>query len=129
MAASITLPVSQGDHSMPNNLQKTRASQFALLSRPEQLERLRLLSARQKVDLLLDLADGDELLAELPSQDLYLICKELGPEQLPELLGMAGPGQWTALFDFDCWDADRFVPERARTWLAVLLLPMVVCCC
>lgn len=106
---------------MPNNLQKIRASQFALLSRPEQLERLRQLSARQKVDLLLDLADGDELLAELPSQDLYLICKELGPEQLPELLGMAGPGQWTALLDFDCWDADRFVPERARTWLAVLL--------
>jgi hypothetical protein len=100
---------------------KLNLSQFAALSRPEQLERWHQLSARQKVNLLLDLADGKELLAELPPQDLYLICREFGPDEFPELLAMASPEQWTMLFDFDCWDEDRFDENRARTWLAVLL--------
>ena len=52
---------------------KIGPAQFAELSRPEQLDLLRQLSARQKVNLLLDLADGDELLADLPPQDLYLV--------------------------------------------------------
>ncbi len=106
---------------MSNPPQSVSPNRFATLSRPEQLERLRFLSARQKVNLLLDLADGDELLAELPPQDLYLICKELGPDQLPELLGMASAEQWTLLFDFDCWQGDLFDPAKARIWLAVLL--------
>lgn len=106
---------------MANFMQTTSPSQFATLSRADQLAQLRSLSARQKVDLLLDLADGDELLAELPPQDLYLVCKELGPDQLPELLGMATAEQWAAFFDFDCWEGDRFAAGKARTWLAVLL--------
>jgi hypothetical protein len=101
--------------------QKLTPGQFAALSRPQQLDRLRQLSARQKVELLLDAADGDELLAELPPQDLYLICRELGPDELPELLEMATPEQWTMLFDFDCWEGDRFDENRARAWLAMLL--------
>lgn len=106
---------------MPLVPQKMTISQFATLSRPEQLDRLRQLSARQKVNLLLDLADGNELLAELPPQDLYLICRELGADELPELLAMATAEQWTMLFDFDCWAEDSFDDVRARTWLAVLL--------
>jgi len=106
---------------MANFMRNFSPSQFAALSRSEQLELLLPLPARQKVNLLLDLADGDELLDELPPQDLYLICKELGPDQLPELLGMASAEQWTALFDFDCWEGDRFDAAKARTWLAVLL--------
>ena len=106
---------------MANSMQNLSPGWFATLSRAEQHDRLRSLSARQKVNLLLDLADGDELLNELPPQDLYLVCKELGPDQLPELLGMASAAQWTALFDFDCWEGDRFDAAKARTWLAVLL--------
>jgi len=100
---------------------KIGPAQFAELSRPEQLDLLRQLSARQKVNLLLDLADGDELLADLPPQDLYLICREFGPDEVPELLGMASAEQWTMLFDFDCWDVDRFDENQARSWLAILL--------
>lgn len=97
------------------------AREFAVLARPEQLDVLRRAGSRQKVRLLIEVADGEELLALLPPQDLFLMARELGPDQIPELLGMATPEQWTTLFDFDCWDGDRFAARNARNWLAVLL--------
>lgn len=100
---------------------KITARQFAALSRPEQLALLRRGTARQQARLLLDARDGAELLACLPPQDLYLLARELGPDQIADLLSMAAPGQWTAFLDFDCWDGDRFDAAAARAWLAVLL--------
>lgn len=106
---------------MPIVPQKITSGQFAALTRREQLDVLRLATARQKLRLLIDAADGVELLALLPPQDLFLMARELGPDQIPELLQMATPEQWTALFDFDCWEGDRFDLRQARSWLAVLL--------
>jgi len=97
------------------------ATEFSALSRSAQLDILRLASSRQKLHLLLDAAQGEELLALFPPQDLFLLARELGPDQIPELLNMATPEQWTAFFDFDCWDGDRFDSRKARAWLAVLL--------
>jgi hypothetical protein len=97
------------------------AAEFATLSRPSQLGVLRLATSRQKLRLLVDAGDGEELLALLPPQDVYLLARELGPDQIPELLSMASPEQWTAFFDFDCWHGDSFDAAAARRWLAILL--------
>lgn len=97
------------------------AKEFATLDRPVQLEVLRRASARQKVRLLIDAAEGEELFALLPPQDVYLMARELGADQLPELMTMATPEQWTAFFDFDCWDGDHFDAREARAWVAILL--------
>lgn len=101
--------------------QKISANQFMTLSRSEQLDVLRQVGAKKKLHLLLDAADGEELLALLPPQDLFLMARELGVDQIPELLTMASPEQWTALFDFDCWHGDSFDSSAARAWLAALL--------
>ena len=106
---------------MPIVPQKITGQQFAALDRPEQLDILCRVGSRKKLQLLFDAADGDELLALLPPQDLFLLARELGADQIPELLGMATPEQWTAFFDFDCWTGDRFDAGAARPWLAVLL--------
>jgi hypothetical protein len=95
--------------------------EFATLSRTRQLDLLRRASSRQKLLLLVDAGDGEELLALLPPQDVYLLARELGPDQIPELLTMASPEQWTAFFDFDCWHGDTFNAAAARRWLAILL--------
>jgi len=95
--------------------------EFSALNRPEQLEVLRRANARQKLRLLVEAAAGEELLALLPPQDVYLLARELGPDQIPELLTMASPEQWTAFFDFDCWDGDTLGRLSARKWLAILL--------
>ncbi len=95
--------------------------EFAALDRVAQLDALRRATARQKLRLLIEVADGDALLASLPPQDVYLMARELGPDQVPELLAMASAEQWTAFFDFDCWDRDAFDAGAARSWLKVLL--------
>lgn len=98
-----------------------KAADFAALARPVQLEVLRLASARQKLRLLIDAVDGEELLALLPPQDVYLLACELGFDQIPELLTMASPEQWTAFFDFACWEGDTLGRLAVRQWLTILL--------
>ena len=106
----------------PSPANMPTAREFAALSRSAQLDILRRASSRQKLQLLIDAADGEALLAEMPAQDLYLLACELGAEQIPELLEMASAEQWQAFFDFDCWEGDAFAADAARSWLAVLLV-------
>ncbi len=96
-------------------------AEFSRLTPPEQLDVLRGQDARQKTRLLLDAVNGAELMAQLSTQEVYLLVMERGPEFLPELLGMASPEQWTGLIDLDCWQGDRFDAEKARRWLEILL--------
>jgi len=102
----------------PQNL---TSYEFNSLTLAEQLRTLQRCDASQKVRLLIDATNGEELVSELPEQDLYLAVKELGPEYLPELLAMATPEQWTAFFDFDCWVGDQFDAAKAREWLLLML--------
>jgi len=94
---------------------------FAQLPIAEQIDVLRCQDARQKTRLLLDAANGAELMAELSAQEVYLLAKERGPEHLPELLGLATPEQWTGFIDLDCWEGDQFTAVKAHRWLATLL--------
>lgn len=97
------------------------AREFSALTRSAQLDVLRRAGSRTRQRLLVDAADGEELLALLPPQDVYLMARELGADQIPELLTMASPEQWTAFFDFDSWEGDSFDRRSARAWLAILL--------
>ena len=94
---------------------------FFLLSQAAQLDVLRSLDARQKTRLLLDAENGAELMAELSTQEVYLLAVERGPEHLPELLSLATPGQWSGFIDLDCWDGDHFDVARTHRWLIALL--------
>jgi len=97
------------------------ARDFAQLTTAEQIDVLRCLDARQKTRLLLDAANGAELMAELPVQEVYLLAVERGPEHLPELLSLATPEQWTGFIDLDCWEGDQFASVKSHRWLAALL--------
>jgi len=94
---------------------------FSQLPLAEQIDVLRCQDARQKSRLLIDAANGVELIAKLSAQEVYLLAMELGHEHLPELLGMATPEQWTGFIDLDCWDGDEFTAAKAHRWLATLM--------
>jgi hypothetical protein len=94
---------------------------FLGLSFEEQLEALCCVDAKQKMNLLLDAANGMELVRQLPTQEVFLLAMERGSENTVEILSMASAEQWTGFFDLDSWDRDHFSPERARRWLGVLL--------
>ncbi|MEN8729647.1 MAG: DUF6178 family protein [Desulfuromonadales bacterium] len=95
--------------------------EFSSLSFAEQIDVLRCQDARQKSRLLIDAANGAELIAQLSAQEVYLMAMERGPEHLPELLSLATPEQWTGFIDLDCWDGDEFAAARAHRWLATLM--------
>jgi hypothetical protein len=95
--------------------------EFSALPFAEQVDVLRCQDARQKSRLLLDAANGAELIAQLSAQEVYLLAMERGPEHLPELLSLATPEQWTGFVDLDCWNGDKFIATKARRWLATLL--------
>ena len=95
--------------------------EFSSLSFAEQIDVLRCQDARQKSRLLIDAANGAELIAHLSAQEVYLMAMERGPEHLPELLSLATPEQWTGFIDLDCWDGDEFAAARAHRWLATLM--------
>ncbi len=95
--------------------------EFRSLSYTSQLEQLRRADAFQKAMLLIEAENGEELMAGLPTQEVFLMVKELGADQVPELLALASSEQWMGFFDFECWRGDRIDPTRARFWLALLL--------
>ena len=95
--------------------------EFSRLPFAEQIDLLRCQDARQKSRLLIDAANGAELIAQLSAQEVYLLAMERGPEHLPELLSLASPEQWTGFIDLDCWDGDEFTAAKAHRWLATLM--------
>lgn len=94
---------------------------FIGLSFKEQIEALCCVEAKQKMNLLLDAANGMDLLRQLPTQEVFLLAMELGPENTTEILHMASPDQWTGFFDLGSWVGDSFSRENARHWLTILL--------
>jgi hypothetical protein len=94
---------------------------FAQLTAAEQIDVLRCLDARQKTALLLDSPHGAELMAQLHTQEVYLLAVERGPEHLPELLSLATPEQWSGFIDLDCWEGDQFNSDKTHCWLISLL--------
>ena len=101
--------------------QAINLSEFSQLPTIAQLDILRSLDARQKTDLLLDAENGAELMAELSTQEVYLLAMERGPEHLPELLSLATPEQWSGFIDLDCWAGDHFETGKSHRWLVTLL--------
>jgi hypothetical protein len=94
---------------------------FSRLSVAEQIDVLRCQDAQQKARLLLDAENGAELMAQLSTQEVYLLAVERGPEHLPELLSLATPEQWSGFIDLDCWDNDHFDSAKTHRWLISLL--------
>ncbi len=95
--------------------------EFNALSFEERLEIVRLAEGRAKYQLILEAADCGELVHALPAQDLFILIKDLGMEDVAELVSLASAGQVTTFIDLDCWDADVIDAEAALKWLVPVL--------
>ena len=73
--------------------------EFNALAYAERLEMVRLAHGRQKYDLLIEAKDAEELVRRLPAQELFLLFKELGVEDIPELLPLVTCEQFTTFLD------------------------------
>lgn len=105
-------------------LRRSRATRARELNDLPAEERLALIHSAQgkgKYDLLLDAADGQQLLQLLPAQDLYLLVKELGREDSMDLLAMASVDQIMVCIDLDSWKGDQIDGDKSLEWLLAAL--------
>ena len=99
----------------------TRARELNDLPAEERLALIHSAQGKTKYDLLLDAADGQQLLQLLPAQDLYLLVKELGREDSMDLLAMASVDQITVCIDLDSWKGDQIDGDKSLEWLLAAL--------
>lgn len=97
------------------------AKEFNALSADERLAIIRNADNTQRYRLLIEAADGRELLQRLPEEEVYLLLKELDSEAREELLPLLGGEQFTACIDLDSWNGDQFNADSALDWLEGLL--------
>lgn len=96
-------------------------AEFNALSFEDRLEAVRWAEAGLKYRLLLKAADTSDLVAALPAQDLFLMIKELGREEVTEVLALTTGEQLTAFVDLDCWNQDQFDGREALLWLGLAM--------
>ncbi|MDD2557425.1 MAG: DUF6178 family protein [Desulfuromonas sp.] len=85
-----------------------------------ELEHLRRLSGRDKYRAIIASTHSAALVQAMPPQDLFLLVKELGEADVPELLSMASSEQITLFVDMDCWHEDSMDAVDAQFWLQQL---------
>ncbi|MBN2646001.1 MAG: hypothetical protein JXR59_11090 [Desulfuromonadaceae bacterium] len=87
----------------------------------QQLDALRTLTPRQKYKQLLNATHPEQLVQAMPPQDLFLLIKELGAADVPELVGLASADQLTCFIDMDGWRDEQLDTDQARQWLGLIL--------
>jgi len=84
-------------------------------------ETLRGLSPKRRLDTIISAPNCREIVRSTPPPDLYLLVKEIGLEDLPEIIELASPAQIAFCLDLDLWN--RWIPsvDRLYEWLSVIV--------
>lgn len=98
-----------------------RVKELNALPVEERLAMIHSAQGKDKYNLLLDAADGRQLLQILPPQDLYLLIKELGREDSMDLVSMASVDQVTVCIDLDSWKGDHLDDDKSLEWFFAAL--------
>lgn len=94
--------------------------EFNALSSSERLAMVQSLRGRRQYDLLIEAGDVRELVQRMPMQELFLLTRELGADEVAELVRMATAEQVNGFIDLDCWQGDLLDPKQAMYWLLLL---------
>ncbi len=86
----------------------------------ERLDIVRSADGKQKCQLICEAKDGPRIVRSLPSQDLFLLAKDVGLRDFSNILDMVTPAQFTNFLDFDCWDYDHLEQSAVLEWLEAL---------
>ncbi len=79
--------------------------------------RLAELSAKDRLEALLDAPDAMELVQSVPAEDLYAAIAEVGLANSAEIVQLASPEQFRTFVDLGAWTKDSLDVDRAINWL------------
>jgi hypothetical protein len=88
------------------------------LSVEEQVRAILGLDPHLQQSLLVLSEKAVEVTQSLPVEEVYNLIKEVEDSLL--VLSMASPDQLQYIFDVEWWQGDKFQPERALSWIALL---------
>ncbi|MBW1819685.1 MAG: hypothetical protein JRJ60_21305 [Deltaproteobacteria bacterium] len=77
------------------------------------------LPAEKALDRILDAPHPAALVHSFPEEDLYLLVKDIGPEDALPLLSMASDRQREFIFDMEIWDRDRIDTRSTEQWVSL----------
>jgi len=104
-------------------MRKARAissREFNALSAEERLDIVRATTGKAKYDLLIEAADAEQLVEGLSAQELFALVREVGEEDVADLVAMLSPGQLMSFIDLDAWRKGLFDGAAALHWLTLL---------
>ncbi|CAI2717338.1 DUF6178 family protein [Nitrospina watsonii] len=74
----------------------------------------------QQQDLILLSKEAMTVVRLLPDEELYQTVKEIGQDDALPLIALCSQKQLQFMFDMEWWQADRFSPQRAIEWIALV---------
>ena len=95
--------------------------EFIALPMAEKMARLREMPAGKRMDMIIEDPDGQTIARKFAPQEYYLMLKEVGENDVMELLRFASTDQIAFCLDIDLWDKWSFCPEQACRWFEWLL--------
>ncbi|WP_156915811.1 DUF6178 family protein [Desulfatirhabdium butyrativorans] len=87
----------------------------------EKRKHLLSLPAEKALSTILEEPNGLALVRSFPEEDIYLLIKEIGPEDALPILSLASNRQWQFCIDMEIWDRDRIHPIQFAQWMNLLL--------
>ncbi|MDP2645932.1 MAG: DUF6178 family protein [Desulfobacterales bacterium] len=61
------------------------------------------------------------LIRSFPEEDLYVLIKDIGPEDCLQLLSLASKSQWEYFLDMEAWQKDSIDLNRTTRWFNLLI--------
>ncbi|HTL47513.1 MAG TPA: DUF6178 family protein, partial [Verrucomicrobiae bacterium] len=93
---------------------------FESLGPEEQLKVFSKSSIKERGDLILHAHEPLKLTQALSNEELYLITREMDPEERSEVIRYANLRQLFFISDIDCWQRDQISPKGFIQWLEIL---------
>ena len=75
----------------------------------------------RRADAILSEPGAEQLVPQLPVQELYYAIKEVGLADAEELVALASPEQIRGFVDLDVWERDHLDESRMREWIDTLV--------
>ncbi len=79
------------------------------------------LPSEKALSRILEAPEPKALVQSFPTEDLYYLLNDIGPEDALPLLKLASDEQWEFILDLEVWEKDRVELQSVTRWLNLLI--------
>nr|MBC8247574.1 hypothetical protein [Deltaproteobacteria bacterium] len=79
------------------------------------------LPSEKALGRILEAPEPKALVQSFPTEDLYYLLNDIGPEDALPLLKLASDEQWEFILDLEVWEKDQVELQSVTRWLNLLM--------